>query len=183
MLLTNTEVSKLRKAFPSNSSTNIKLPETQLHKTGQSGLGSLLRTRLPLAKIILKPLAKSVLIPLGLTAVASVTEAAIHKKMFGFGFIYKASDRLRPSGLAKQTTLIISNKEMSTIIKIVKSIEESVSLIKDVTEKIKNWAKEQKKGFLEILLGTLGASLLGNLLTDKEKIRASEDTVTAGQDL
>ena len=72
---------------------------------------------------------------------------------------------------------------MSAIMKIVKSIEESVSLIKDVRETIKNWAKEQKKkGFLEILLGTLGTSLLGNLLTDKEKIRAGEDTVTAIQD-
>ena len=93
---------------------------------------------MPLAKIVLKPLAKSVLIPLGLTAVASVTEAAIHKKMFGFGFIYKASDRLRPSGLAKQTTLIISNQEMSAIMTIIKSVEESVSLIKDVRKIIKN---------------------------------------------
>ena len=89
LLLTNTLVSKLRKAFANNSSVNIKLPKTKLHKTGQSGdvlgrlLGLLLKTGLPLMKNVLKPLAKSVLIPLGLTAAASVTDAAIHKKMFG----------------------------------------------------------------------------------------------------
>ena len=95
-LLTNTQVSKLRKAFANNSSANIKLSKTQLHKIGQSGgflgrlLGPLLKTGLPLTKNILKPLAKSVL-RLRLTA----TDAAIHKKMFGSG----------------NTTLVISNEE------------------------------------------------------------------------
>ena len=85
-LLTNTQVSKLRKAFANNSSANIKLSKTQLHKIGQSGgflgrlLGPLLKTGLPLIGNVLKPLAKSVLIPLGLTAAALATEAAIHKK-------------------------------------------------------------------------------------------------------
>ena len=89
LLLTNTHVSKLRKAFSNNSSVNIKLPKTKLHKIGLSGdvlgrlLGLLLKTGLPLMKNVLKPLAKSVLIPLGLTAAATVTDAAIHKKMFG----------------------------------------------------------------------------------------------------
>ena len=89
LLLTNTQVSKLRKAFANNSSANIKLSKTQLHKIGQSGgflgrlLGPLLKTGLPLIGNVLKPLAKSVLIPLGLTAAASTTDAAIHKKMFG----------------------------------------------------------------------------------------------------
>ena len=55
-------------------------------------------------------------------------------------------------------------------------------LIKDVTETIKNEAKKQKGGFLGILLRTLSPSLLGNLLTGKETIRAGEGTVTAGQD-
>ena len=55
-------------------------------------------------------------------------------------------------------------------------------LIKDVTETIKNEKKEQKGGFLGILLRTLSASLLGNLLTDKETIRAGKGTVIAGQD-
>ena len=75
LLLTNTQVSKLLKAsFANNSSANIKLSKTQLHKIGQSEgflgriLGPLLKTGLPLIKNVLKPLAKSVLIPLGLTA-------------------------------------------------------------------------------------------------------------------
>ena len=89
LLLTNTQVSRLCKAFASNSSTNIKLSKTQLDKIGQSGgflgrhLGPLVKTRLPLMKKVLKPLAKSVLIPLGLRAAASATNAAVHKKIFG----------------------------------------------------------------------------------------------------
>ena len=83
LLLTNKQVSKLRKAFPNNFSDNIKLSKTQLHKIGQSGgflgrlLGPLLKTGLLLIGNVLKPLAKSVLIPLGLTAAASATDAAI----------------------------------------------------------------------------------------------------------
>ena len=114
LLLTNTQVSKLCKAFANGSSANIKLSKTQLHKIGQSGgflgrlLGPLLKTGLPLIGNVLKPLAKSVLIPLGLTAAASATDADIHKTMFGSG----------------NATLIISNEEMN-IMKIVKSIGES----------------------------------------------------------
>ena len=59
------------------------------------------------------------------------------------------------------TTLIVSNHEMNDVIKIVKSLEESDLLIKDVSKTIKNEAKEQKGRFLGMLLGTLGASLLG----------------------
>ena len=86
MLLTNTQVSKFGKAFTNNSSANIKLWKTQLHKKGQSGgflgrlLGALLETGLPLMKNVLKPLAKSVLTPLGLIAAAAATDAPIHKK-------------------------------------------------------------------------------------------------------
>ena len=86
LLLTNTEVSNLRKAFATNSSANIKLSKTQLSKMIESGgflgrlLGSLLKTELPLISNVLKPLAKSVLIPLGLTAAASAADAGIHKK-------------------------------------------------------------------------------------------------------
>ena len=74
-----------------NSSANIKLSKTQLHKMEQSGefLGRfqrpLLKTNFPLMKNVLKTLAKSVLIPLGLTATASATDAAIQKKLFGSG--------------------------------------------------------------------------------------------------
>ena len=63
------------------------------------------------------------------------------------------------------TTLIISNKEMNDIMKIIKYLEEFGFLIKGVSETIKNKAKVQKGGFLGMLLGTLGTSLLGNLLT------------------
>ena len=76
------------------------------------------------------------------------------------------------------TTLIISNEEMEDI-KIVKSLEDSGLLIKGVSETIKNEAKKQKGGFLCILLGTLGASLLGNLLTGKGTIRMGEETIRA----
>ena len=122
---------------------------------------------------VLKPLAKSVLIPLGLTAAAAATDAAIHEKMFGSGV----------------TILIISNEEMNHIMKIVKSPKESGLLITGVSETIKNEAKQQKGGFLRMLLGTLGASLLGNLLTGKGTMRVGEGafrpgqgTVRAGQD-
>ena len=63
---------------------------------------------------------------------------------------------------SRTTTLIISNEEMNDIMKIVKSLEKSSLLIKGVTETIKNEAKEQNGGFLEIILGPLDASLLGN---------------------
>ena len=79
------------------------------------------------------------------------------------------------------TTLIICNEEMNDIMKIVKSLEESGLLIKGVSETIKNEAKEQKGGFLGMLLGTLGASLLANLLTGTGKIRAGEGTIRAGK--
>ena len=94
-------------------------------------------------KNVLKPLAKSVLIPLGLTAAASGVDAAIHKKMFGSG--------TRPLDLAKQTALINSNEKMNDIMKIVKSLEESGLLVKSVIKTIKSEATEQKVGFLGML--------------------------------
>ena len=72
------------------------------------------------------------------------------------------------------TTLIISIEQMNNIMKIVKSLEESGLLIKGVNEKIKNEAKEQKGGFIGLLLGNLGASSLGNLLTGQGTISAGE---------
>ena len=85
LLLTNRPVANLRKAFANNSSTDIKLSKTQLSKMIESGrflgrlLGPLLKARLPLMKNVIKPLAKSILIPLGLTAAASAADAGIHK--------------------------------------------------------------------------------------------------------
>ena len=86
LLLTNRQVTNLRKAFANYLSTDIKLSKTQLSKMIQSGgflgrlLGPLLKTGLPLIKNVIKPLAKSVLIPLGLTAAVSAADAGIHKK-------------------------------------------------------------------------------------------------------
>ena len=146
-----------------------------IHSGGFLGklLGPLLKTGLSLMKSVITPLAKSVLIPLGLTAAASATDAGIHKKILGSG---------------NNATLIISNNEIKDLIKIVKSLEDSGFLLKGVTESVQNEIKEQKGGFLSMLLGTLGASLLGNLLTDKGVNkkdkgihRAGEGIVRAGQ--
>ena len=88
LLLTNTQVSKLGKAFANGSLTNMKLSKTHFHKRVQSRgflgrlLGQLLKTGLPLMKNVLKSLAKSVLAPLGFTAAESATDAAFHKKTF-----------------------------------------------------------------------------------------------------
>ena len=103
-------------------------------------LGPLLKTRLPVIKNVIKPLAKSVLIPLGLTSAASAADAGIHIKILGSGH--------------NNTTLIISNDEMDDILKIVKSLEDSGVLLKGVSETIQNEAKEQRGGFLGMLLGT-----------------------------
>ena len=80
------------------------------------------------------------------------------------------------------TTLITSNEEMEDILKIGKSVEESGLIIKGISETIKDETKEQKGGFFSILLGTLGASLLGSALTRKWVIRPGKDTIGAGQD-
>ena len=78
------------------------------------------------------------------------------------------------------TTLIISNDEMDDILKIVKSLEDSGLLLKGVSETIQHEAKEQREGFLSMLLGTLGASLLGDILSGKGVIKAGEGTIRAG---
>ena len=168
LLLTDRQVSSIRKAFANNSLVEIKFSKTQLSKIIQSGgflgklLGPLLKTGLPLIKNVITPLAKRVLIPLGLTAAASAADAGIHKKILGSG------DRRHSSSSASHnTTLIISNKDMEDLIKIVKSLEDSGLLLKGVTESVQNEVKEQKGGFLSMLLGTLGASLLGNFVTGK----------------
>ena len=109
LLLTNRQVANIRKAFAKNTSTDIKLSKTHLSKMIQSGgflgrlLGPLLKTGLPLMKSVIKPLAKSVLILLGLTA-AAAADAGIHKEILGSGHY--------------NTTLIISNDAMDDILKI-----------------------------------------------------------------
>ena len=93
------------------------------------------------------PLAKNVLVPLGITAAASAIDAGIQKKIHGSG----------------TTTLIISNEEMNDIMKIVQPLEDSNILLKGVTKTIEDETKKQKGGFLSMLLGTLG-TLLGTLV-------------------
>ena len=89
LLLTNRQVANIRKAFANNSSIVIKLSKTQLSKIIQSRgflgrlLGLLLKTGLPLIENVIKPLARNVLIPLGLTSAASAADAGIHKKLLG----------------------------------------------------------------------------------------------------
>ena len=75
---------------------------------------------------------------------------------------------------------MMSNDEIKDIIQIVKSLEGSGLLLKGVSETIKNEAKKQKEGFLKVLLGTLGAGLLGNILAGKGMNRAGEGLVRAG---
>ena len=150
-----------------------------MHKIGHSGefLGTLLRplliTGLPLMKNVFKSLPKSFLIPLRL-AVAAVTGAAVQKRIFGSGMI----------------TMIILNEEVHDITKIVKSLEDDGLLIKVFSETLQNEAKKQTGGFLGMLLGTLGASLLGNLFIVKgvkaeilvrELIRLGEGTIRSGE--
>ena len=133
LFLTNRQVSNLRKAFANHVSADTKLSKTQLSKMIQSGgflgrlLGPLLKAGLPLMKNVIKPLAKSVLIPLVLTAAAaSAADAGIHKKILGSG---------------NMTTLIISNDENYDITKIVKSLEDSGLLVKGITETVQQEVK------------------------------------------
>ena len=121
---------------------------------------------MPSTENVLKSLAKGSLIPLGLAAGASATNAAIHKNFFASG----------------TTILIISNEEMNDIMKIFKALGECGLLIKGVSKAIKNEAKERKGGFLGMLLDTLGAFLSGNLLTGRGTIIAVEGRISVGQD-
>ena len=111
------------------------------------------------------PLAKNVLAPLGLTAAMSAIDGGIQKKMRGEGI-----------------KLVIEQEDMDDIMKIIEALENSGVLLKGVTKTIENETKEQREGFLSMLLGNLGASLSGNLLTcGKGIVRAGEGVVRAGE--
>ena len=115
------------------------------------------------------PLAKNVLAPLGLTAAMSAIDGSIQKKIHGSGATKGAGVKL-----------IIEKEHMNDIIKIIKTLENSDILLKGVSKAIKNETKEQKGGFLSMLLGTLGVSLLGNLLSGGKVImRAGEGSVAS----
>ena len=156
LLLTVRQKTKLRNAFSNNMSTDLKLSKAQISKIIQSGefLGSLV-SKLALIKVA-APLAKNILTPLEITAAASAIDAEIRRKIHGSG----------------TTTLIISNEEINDIMKIIQALEDSNIWLKGVAKTIKNETKEQKGGFLSMFLGTLGASLLGNLLAGKGIVRA-----------
>ena len=158
LLLTTRQKTKLRNAFNNNMSTDLKLSKAQISKIIQSGgfLGSLLsKLAGPLMKIAV-PLAKNILAPLGITAAASAIDAGTQKKIHGSG----------------TTTLIISNEEINDIMQIVQALEDCNILLKGITKTIKNETKEREGGFLSMLLGTLGTSLLGNMLAGKGIVRA-----------
>ena len=171
--LTNRQAANLREAFANNSSSDIKVSKNQLSNTLQSEgflgrrIDPLLKPGLPLMKNLMKPLAKSVLIPIGLSAASPAADSEIHKKILRCG----------------TTTLIISNDETEDIIDIVKSLEDSGLLLKGVSETIQNETKEQKVGFLSMfsmLLCELGANLLGDVLASKGMNRAGEGYLRAG---
>ena len=164
LLLTTRQNTKLRNAINNNLATDIKLGKAQIKKLIQSGgfLGKLLsKLAGPLMKVAL-PLAKNVLGPLGLTAAMSANDGSIQKKIHG-----------------SRVKLFI--EDMKDIMKIIEALENSGILLKGVSKKIENETKEQRGGFLSMLLGTLGATLLGNLLTGGKGItRAGDGIVRAG---
>ena len=147
--------------------TDLKLSKAQTKKLIQSGgfLSKLLSELAgPLMKVAM-PLAKHVLAPLGLTAAMSAIDGSIQKKMRGEG-----------------VKLVIEQEDMMDIMKIIEALENSGILLKEVTKTIENETKEQRGGFVSMLLGTLEASLLGNLFTGgKGIVRAGEGVVRAGE--
>ena len=167
LLLTTRQNTKLRNAINNNLTTDIKLSKAQIKKLIQSEgfLGKLLSKLVgPLMKVAL-PLAKNILAPLGLTAAMSAIDGSVQKKIHGSG-----------------VKLIIEQEDMNDIMKIIEALENSGILLKGVSKKIENETKKQRGGFLSMLLGTLGASLLDNLLTgEKGIVRAGDGIVTAGE--
>ena len=165
LLLTTRQNTKLRNAYNNNSATGVKLSKAQPKKIIHSGgfLGKLLsKLAGPLMKVAL-PLAKNVLAPSGLTAAMFAIDGNIQKKIHGSG-----------------VKLIIEQEDMKDIMKITKALENSGFLLKGVSKTIKNETKEQKGGFLSMLLGTLGASLLGNILSGGKGImRVGEGSVAS----
>ena len=124
-------------------------------------------------KNVLKSSAKNFLLPFGLSSGISAVDSAIQKEIYGSN---------RPSDSALRTTaLIISNEEMEYITKTVKSLEESGLLIQEINKITKTKTKEQKDGFLSVLLGTLAASILGKALAGRGIVKAGQGIIRAGE--
>ena len=157
LLLATRQKTKLRNAFNNNTSVDIKLSKAQISKIIQSGgfLGSLLNK-------LSGPLLK-------MAVVIKKCFSSIRNNSSYFSIRLRNTKKIYGSGT---TTLITSNEEMNDIMKIVQALENSNILLKRVTKTIKDETKEQKGGFLSMLLRTLGASLLGNLLAGKGMARA-----------
>ena len=166
LLLTTRQNTKLRNAVNNNLSTDIKFSKAQIKKIIQSGgfLGKLLSKLAGSLMKVAMPLAKNVLAPLGLTAAMSAIDGSIQKKIRGDGI-----------------KLVIEQEDMNDIIKVIEALENSGILLKGGTKTIENETKKQRGGFLSMLLGTLGASLLGNLLSGKGLARGGEGIVRAGE--
>ena len=161
LLQTTRQKKTTKKCINNNMSTDSKLSKAQMSKIIQFGefLGILLsKLAGPLMKAAI-PLARNVLALLGIIAAASAIDARITKKK---------KKKIHGSGT---TTFIIWNEEMNDIMKTVQALEDSSILLNVVSKTIKNETKEQKGGFLSMLLGTLWASLLGNLLAGKGILR------------
>ena len=158
LLLTTRQNTKLCNAINNNLATDIKLSKAQIKKLIQSGgfLGKLLsKLAGPLMKVAL---------PLGLTAAMSAIDGSTQKKVHGSGI-----------------KLIIEEEDMKDIMEIIEALENSGILLKGVSKPIENKTKKQRGGFLSMLLGTLEANLLGNLLTGKGIMRAGDGIVRAGE--
>ena len=156
IIQTNNEVKDIIKLIKSLENRETLWQGTTTKITSQEGgflnvLRLLMTPCLPLMKRVLTRLSKSALIPLWLSAGMSTENAAVQKKIYGWG----------------TTALTISNEEIDDKMKIVKLLEESGLLIKWISKTIKNKAKERKGGFFPMLLQTLVASILGNALTGK----------------
>ena len=169
LYLTERQLNKLREKIENNMSTDIKSSKVQVNKIIKEGgnLGRLLMSFLPKLIKLAISIGKNILAPLGLSAAMPTTDAAIQKKMYGSG----------------NKTLIISNDDLNDSITIVTALEEHDIVLKGTSKTIKNNTKKQEGDFLSMLLGTLGASFFGNLLTGKGLYRTGKGMYRTGQGL
>ena len=183
--LTNVQLNKFKQAVKSNEGATLRLGVKNFNKDElphellltarqntklRNAINNNLATDMKLSKLagplmkVAVPLAKNILAPLGLTAAMFAIDGSIQKKIHGLGI-----------------KLIIEEEDMKDVMKIIGALENSGFLLKEVSKTIENETKEQRGGFLSMLLGTLGASLLGNLLTGgKGIVRAGDGIARAG---